>query len=131
MFIHGSRLLSALQEEFQSVYPYLKLVFSIKRNPDDNYELLPEASEHLMRISDISKENLQEFISIDDHTTLNQLMKLFKAEFDISVNFLHFTKAGWVSACDITEATLKELNEQGRICFHSIHNVSVKPDHFL
>jgi hypothetical protein len=131
MLIHGNRLLRELQEEFQAYYPYLKMIFLWKKSPDDKYEILPEASEPFIRIADISRENLQGFISIDDNTRLNQLMNLFKAEFDISVNFLHFTKAGWVSACDIMEAMIKELNEQGRICFHSIHNVYVKPDHLL
>ena len=131
IFIFGDRLLSELQDEFQASYPYLKMVFSWKRGSDNKHEVLPDTRESYITLAEISRKNLKGFITIEDHTILNQLMKLFESEFDLSVSFLHFTESDWISANDVAEATLGELNEQGRISFHRVHNVAVKPDHLL
>ena len=131
VFIHGDRLLSELQEEFQSSYPYLKMSFSWKSADDGSSEILSEEQEPLVRLSEISGKKSHGFIAMEDDSRLEYLIKLFKSDYGISVHFLHYTHAGWVSASDIKAATLGELNEQGRNCFHRIHNVSAKPDNLL
>ena len=131
VFIHGDRLLRELQEEFQASYPYLKMSFSWKSSHDDRSEILSEEQEPLVRLSEISGKNSHAFIAMEDDTRLDHLVKLFQSDFGVSVHFLHYTQAGWVSASNIKAATLGELNEQGRICFHRLHNVSAKPDSIL
>jgi hypothetical protein len=131
VFIHGDRLLSELQEEFQASYPYLKMSFLWKRGHGDQSANLSEDQEPFIRLSEISGKQSHGFIIMEDDTRLDYLVKLFQSDFGISVHFFHFTNAGWVSASNIKVATLGELNEQGRICFHRIHNISAKPDNLL
>jgi hypothetical protein len=131
VFIHGDRLLRELQDEFQASYPYLKMRFLWRRYPDDKNITLSEYQEPYIRLSEISGKKSHGFITMEDDTRVDHLIKLFQSDFGLSVYFFHYTNAGWVSASDIKTATLGELNEQGRICFHRIHNISAKPDNLL
>ena len=131
MLIHGDRLLRELQEEFQSSYPYLKMVFFWKKNKKDTPASLSEDQEVLIRLCEISTKKGQGFIPLEDHTSLHQMTKFFETDFGTDVRVLHFTNAGWVYASDLHQVTLGELNEQGRLAFHSIHNVSANPNHLL
>ena len=131
LLIHPQRLLHELQEEFRAYFPYLKLVFSWKKEGTFTYRILSPEQEYLLRVEDISLIQQNGMIAMEDETILKDIIHDMKSRFGLRIKFLHFSESGWISTYAIRAATLGELNEKGRHSFHILHNVSASAKHLF
>jgi hypothetical protein len=115
LLIHGDRLISEVQEDFNSAYPFLKLEFF--RNGQQK-EVRYAASQKIsrnckLRDSWILKKD-KGIMDISDSMTVLELENAFMDEFGLSVQV--FRKSGniWLETTMTDHWTLKRQSDHGR-----------------
>lgn len=123
LHIHDNRTLRELQEDFISVFPYLRLEFFSK--PHKPGFASPEKNKlnSFLQIVAVRNHHRNGALEVNEHNTAEELEQLLQHEYHLAAQVYHFTKAGWI-VTDVTDkVTLKELNEQGKTAAHEYYNV--------
>jgi hypothetical protein len=123
LHIHDSRTLKELQDDFSSVFPYLRLEFYTRRQRAGQHASSRSLLNPFLQVVTIRRQHRNGAIEIREQMKAKQVEQLLKREYSLPAEVLHYTKAGWLQTEVADEATLQELNEQGRADFHSVHNV--------
>lgn len=116
MFLHISpnRLISDIQKEFNTVFPFLKIEFfnnrSLSRSDYSSKQVIPptrKISDSQLAISDAG-------IEIDQEMKVSELEQLFKDQFSLAVQV--FRKSGnlWLETTMTDNWTLQQQNNHGR-----------------
>jgi hypothetical protein len=113
--IHGDRLISDVQKEFNSAYPFLKLEFFRNGQEKQNmYSAIQRISQHhkLKDCWKVKKDN--GFVDVDESMTVLELENAFMDEFGLSVQV--FRKSGniWLETTMTDHWTLKRQSDHGR-----------------
>jgi hypothetical protein len=123
LHIHDNRTLKELQDDFSSAFPYLRLEFLSKRKRAASVSSVKKLLNPFLQVVTIRHQHRNGAIEIGEHMKVKQVEQLLKKEYCLPAEILHYTKAGWLQADVAGDATLLELNEQGRSDFHVFHNV--------
>jgi hypothetical protein len=124
--INDKRMLREIQLDFSRFYPYLRMEFYENEKSANNPPFDRSHIDPYVRLGNIRNKHHAGALNLMPGTTINSLKTWMKNEFDLYIQVFHYTAWGWVSANNLDMAELEELNEQGRHCFHEIHNVSAQ-----
>jgi len=115
LLIHGDRLISEVQEDFSSAFPFLKLEFF--RNGDHKERISPASlklpGNRKLKDSWVWKKDSGE-LEVDENMTVLDLENAFMNEFGLSVQV--FRKSGniWLETTMTDNWTLKRQSDHGR-----------------
>jgi hypothetical protein len=111
--IDDKRNISEIQEEFNAVFPFLKIEFFKK--PHDTGQISPK-SDMLPSDSSLGKwrtSHNEGDLVVTAETTVDQVEKGFQEKFGISAQVFRKSGAVWLETSATDSWTLKEQNEQG------------------
>lgn len=111
--VDDKRNISEIQEEFNSVFPYLKIEFFKK--PHDAGETSP-LSDMLPSDSTLGKwrtNHNEGDLTITAETKVEEVESAFQEKFGISAQVFRKSGAVWLETSATDAWTLKEQNEQG------------------
>lgn len=113
LHVDDKRNISEIQEEFNSVFPYLKIEFFKK--PHETGEASP-LNEMLPSDSSLGKwrtiHNEGDLV-ISADTTVDAVETMFQEKFGVSAQVFRKSGAVWLETSATDSWTLKEQNEQG------------------
>jgi len=110
--ITPTRLISEVQEEFNALFPYLKLEFFRSRG----YQSGPVANHiipHNRRIGDCQAAITDGTIEINKNMKVKELEKIFKDLFRLNVQVFRRSGNLWLQTTMTDEWTLQNQNEHG------------------
>ncbi len=112
--IAPERLISEIQKDFNSAYPFLKIEFfnnkSFSRSDFSVKQIIP----HNRKLGDNNLSLANGTIEIEDDMKVNELEKLFKDKFNLAVQV--FRKSGnlWLETSMTDNWSLQQQNNHGR-----------------
>ena len=112
--IAPERLISEIQKDFNSAFPFLKIEFfnnkSFSRSDFSVKQIIP----HNRKLSDSNILMQDGVIEIEEDMKVNELEKLFKDKFNLAVQV--FRKSGnlWLETTMTDNWTLQQQNNHGR-----------------
>ena len=127
--ITPSRLISEIQNEFNQIFPFLKLEFfnnkSFERSDFSASQIIPRNRKLSDGQSDIKEDNIE----IEEDMKVSDLENLFKNKFRLAVQV--FRKSGnlWLETTMTDNWTLLQQNNHGRE-ISTNQDGNIKPDDF-
>ncbi|OQP40801.1 hypothetical protein A4H97_14395 [Niastella yeongjuensis] len=122
--IYGERLITDVQNQFASVYPFLKIEFF--KNVDFSKNIYPRQRQiaHSLQLKDawIWKKGEGELL-IDDVMTVSDLENTFKNQFGMAAQVFRRSGNIWLETSITNGWTLKQQNDHGREI-----TISIRPD---
>lgn len=115
ILINDHRKIFAIQEEFNSVFPYLKIEFFSKSHTSSgpaSLKLIKNASKTLGECRTIHTKGK---LTIIPTMTVADLEKAFKDVYGISIQILRKSGKGWLETSVTDGWELKEQNSQGEM----------------
>lgn len=113
LHVDDKRVISSIQEDFNSAFPYLKIEFFKK--PHEAGEASP-LSEMLPSDSTLGKWRTihnEGDLTITAETKVDEVETMFQEKFGISAQVFRKSGAVWLETSATDSWTLKEQNEQG------------------
>lgn len=115
MKIHDMKTIKEIQQEFNQVFPYLKLEFfrhspALKMNGCVNEKLNPE-----LTVGEIRQESRSGFMPIDGIIPVDIFEKKFEETFGLYVQVYRKSFDRWLPTWATDVWTLEEQNNRGRI----------------
>lgn len=111
--IHDYRKISDVQEEFHSVFPYLKLDFSYHPRVQKITSQKRLMLDHLKTLGEFRPLCKNGSISITPHMTVADLEYLFYNNYGLVVQVLRKSGKAWLGTTVTDGWTLEKQNEQG------------------
>lgn len=114
LHIAPNRLISDIQNEFNTVFPFLKIEFfnnkSLFRADFSSKQIIPS----IRKIGDSQLSITDGIIEIDQEMKVSELEKLFRTQFNLAVQV--FRKSGnlWLETTMTDNWTLQQQNNHGR-----------------
>lgn len=110
--ISSNKKIYALQEEFNSVFPYLKIDFFNIMQKGEGFEKkqIKHSSKTLAECSLLTKKSK---IIIDSSMTVNDVEKMFMDVYGISIQICRKSGKVWLETTVTDSWTLEEQNKQG------------------
>ena len=122
--IYGERLITDVQNQFASVYPFLKIEFF--KNVDFSQSLYPRQRQmaHNLQLKDAwtSKKGEGELF-IEDVMTVNDLESSFRNQFGLAAQVFRRSGNIWLETSITNGWTLKQQNDHGREI-----TIGIRPD---
>lgn len=112
--INDQRKIFEIQEEFQLLFPFLKIeFFTLPRGPG-----MPSAKKMMQpvykKLSDCRTLHHNGTITITPHITVTELEQQFNAVYGLSVQVFRKSGRVWLETTATDGWTLKEQNDQGK-----------------
>lgn len=113
--IYGERLITDVQNQFASVYPFLKIEFF--KNVDFSENIYPRQKQiaHSLQLKDAytGKKGEGELL-IDDVMTVTDLESTFRNQFGLAAQVFRRSGNIWLETSITNGWTLKQQNDHGR-----------------
>lgn len=110
--INDKLKISALQHEFNTQFPFLKIEFFIRQPSNgSNRKITIPNTKTLGELNSLKKK---EKITITPQMTVNELEKQFKANYGLSVQVFRKSGRSWLETSVTDNWTLKKQDEEGR-----------------
>lgn len=122
--IDGERLITDVQNQFASVYPFLKLEFF--RNVDFSKNIYPRQKQvaHSLQLKDASTaKKVEGELLIEDVMTVSDLENTFRNRFGLAAQVFRRSGNIWLETSITNGWTLKQQNDHGREI-----TISIRPD---
>jgi hypothetical protein len=112
--IYGERLITDVQSQFASVYPFLKLEFF--KNVDFSKNIYPRQKQvsHSLQLKDASTPKVEGELVIDDVMTVSDLESTFRNRFGLAAQVFRRSGNIWLETSITNGWTLKQQNDHGR-----------------
>lgn len=123
LHIHNNRTLRELQEDFTTAFPYLRIEFYSKPHRRGGVSSEKNKLNPFLQIVAVRSHQRNGAIEVNELNSVETFEQLLQKEYGLPVQVFHFTKAGWIITDVTDKATLKELNEQGKVAAHEHYNV--------
>jgi len=121
LLITGDRLISEVQQDFNSAYPYLKLEFFKNGHVKQKRYAADQKISNTRKLKEAwVKKKESGTLEVDEHMTVQELENVFLEKFGLSVQV--FRKSGniWLETTMTDHWPLKRQNDHGReISTHS------------
>ena len=114
MIIKDSKLISAIQKEFNDKFPFLKIEFYEKKHAIGEGSEKTEKIDPGKIIAEVRSKHNTGDLSINGHLKVKSLEKHFADDYGLSVQV--FRKSGdlWLQTTSTDEWTLSDQNEHGQ-----------------
>jgi hypothetical protein len=119
--IGSNRLISEVQEDFNKVFPYLKLEFfqhKIKLKEQPGFSLNRVLSSN-KRIGDCQGKSMDGLLEINEGMKVSELEKSFRDQFGLYVRVFRHSGNLWLQTTMTNNWTLQKQNEHGRELSHA------------
>ncbi|HMO31433.1 MAG TPA: hypothetical protein PKE63_02700 [Lacibacter sp.] len=123
LHIHDTRTLKELQEDFNFSFPYLRLEFFSRMHRSGLRSSLKRRLNPFLQVATVRSKHRNGALEINGNQKVRDVEQSLQQDYHLPVQIYHFTKAGWLMTDVTDDATLDELNEQGRNTSHELHNV--------
>ncbi len=114
MKVNSSRNLSQIKEEFNSLFPYLKLEFF--KVP--HHDLEPTSKKAMIKsdhlVSEINEFEKEGEINLSGSMTVKELEAIFRDDFGINVQVFRNSGNVWLETSSTDEMTLEAQNDLGK-----------------
>jgi hypothetical protein len=109
--INDHRKIFAIQEEFNSLFPRLKIEFLAKPNTADGpaSEKIRKASK---KIGDCRVQHTSGELTITSGMTASDLKQILSDKYGLSIELFRQLGSGWVETTDNNKLSLQEQNEE-------------------
>ena len=121
---YGERLITDVQNQFASVYPFLKIEFF--KNVDFSRNIYPRQKQiaHSLQLKDASiSKKMEGELLIDDIMTVTDLERTFRSEFGLAAQVFRRSGNIWLETSITNGWTLKQQNDHGREI-----TIGIRPD---
>ncbi len=129
MQINNERSIAEIKEEFNLIFPYLKLEFFTKLHCQGEASLLKFKISSQKKLKEFRKQTTEGDIAISPEMTVADLEQQFRNEFGIGIQVFRKSGGIWLETILTDSWTLFEQNKQGEILNSKIENDS--PENFL
>lgn len=126
--INGSRKLYEIQNDFNAVFPYLKIEFFKAPHKIGESNTKNQLHDLNKAVSDCRMKNAEGFIEFNELTTVGELEARFYDDFGLSAQV--FRKSGnvWLETSATDSWTLRQQNEEGAELSRKIEPARENPD---
>ena len=114
LYIHDNRTLKELQDDFNLAFPYLRLEFFSKPHGKGVASAEKNKLNNYMQLIAVRASHRNSAVEIQEWHSVKEVEQMLQNDYKLPVQIYHFTRAGWIETIVTDEATLKELNEQGK-----------------
>lgn len=112
--IRPNRLISDIQQEFNAMFPFLKIEFFRNKSNRKMEFSSGNIIRHNQKVAEGQAEVTDGAITIEPEMTVKQLEKEFNNEFSLAVQVFRRSGNVWLETTMTDEWTLKHQNEHGR-----------------
>ncbi len=114
MIIHikENTTITDIQNEFESKFPYLKLMFFKKPHHEHEGSAKKDLMSGASKITSAKQHNGK--ITFDENTTVIELEDLFREHFGLNVQVFRKSGRSWIETTVTDNWTLKKQNDQGK-----------------
>jgi hypothetical protein len=112
--IDNNKSIAKIQEEFNSMFPYLKLEFF--KHPHGIHQGTPKKDmlNPSLTLKQFSKKNLHGEFDIKEGMKVSDLEDSFQMLFNLSVQVFRKSAGTWIETSVTDDWTLKQQNDEGR-----------------
>lgn len=114
--ITGRKTIGQIQDEFHTIYPYLKLAFYTQSH--DAYHSSPEnarVTDRDLTVDQLRRTHQKGSIYIDPDMMVWQIERLFETEFGLHAQVLRKSRNHWLQTSQTDDLTLADQNDRGRL----------------
>ncbi len=111
--IRPNRLISDIQKDFNSMFPFLKIEFFKSKGGRQLDYSVNNIIRHNQKIAEGQKELVDGAITIEPEMTVKDLEKNFKDEFSLAVQVFRRSGNVWLETTMTDDWTLRHQNEHG------------------
>ena len=122
--IYGERLITDVQNQFASAYPFLKIEFF--KNVDFSKNIYPRQKQvaHSLQLKDAwTSKKVEGEVLIEDVMTVSDLENTFRNQFGLAAQVFRRSGNIWLETSITNGWTLKQQNDHGREI-----TISIRPD---
>ena len=112
--IDTTKNISSIKEEFNSIFPYLKLEFFKHKHGISNPSPKKDLFESSINLNQITKKYRDGFINITQDIEVGKLERLFQDQFGLSVQVFRKSGSSWLETTFTNDWSLKRQNETGK-----------------
>jgi hypothetical protein len=112
--LQANKTLKEIQSEFSSMFPYLKIEFFLRSTVNGKGTKKEYLSNLHIPLHELTKNHVDDQLTLDENTIVNELEKSFRDRFDLNVQV--FRKSGniWLETTATNNWTLGYQNSQGQ-----------------
>ncbi|HMQ46448.1 MAG TPA: hypothetical protein PKA00_02550 [Saprospiraceae bacterium] len=119
MFIHSDRRITDIQNEFNTIFPGLKIVFYAKKHTAHEGSAQKNEYDPALTLGEIQTKKRTAEIELDDQLTISQFEQIMENEFGLHVQVFRRSKNLWLQTTATDDWTLEVQNRKG---IHSTQN---------
>ena len=129
--ITNLRSINELQQDFNRVYPFLKIEFYKANQDNDNLYKKLSKRQHLVSSLRIKNAGLTKdgTIEINDSMTVGQLENIFRFEFGLAAQVSRKSGILWLETTMTDNWTLQQQNEHGKELSEPLRKYKADEDH--
>ncbi len=113
IMVYAHRKISAVKEEFNTVFPYLKLEFFLKPNLPNSASTLKFLKYDSKTLGEFKEDLLEAEICINPSMTVENLDQKFRDTYGLGVLVYRKSGKAWLETTLTHNWTLEEQNKQG------------------
>jgi hypothetical protein len=112
--IKPDKKLSAIQADFNTVFPFLKLEFF--RHPHKVHGTSPKKDllQSDRKLKDLLKKQSTESLLVTEDMLVSSLEEMFREKYGVSVQIFRKSGRSWLETTLTDDWTLKQQNDQGK-----------------
>jgi hypothetical protein len=111
--INDSRKIFAIQEEFQKMFPYLKLEFFAKPSHVGGVPSKKEIKHPSKTLGECRAVHSSGLLTVTPQTTVGELEQNFRDNFDLAVQVFRKSGSAWIETSSTNGWTLEAENKLG------------------
>lgn len=113
MIIKDSKNIQQIQDEFNELFPGLRIKFYMKAHDHHEYSSIADLFGNDAKIGDIRKVHNEEELSLHPSSTVSQIEKTFKSKYGLNVQIFRKSKENWLQTFATDDWTLEKQNSKG------------------
>jgi hypothetical protein len=113
LIINDSRKIFAIQEEFQKMFPYLKLEFFAKPSHVGGVPSKKEIKHSSKTLGECRAVHTSGLLTVTPQTLVGELEQNFRDNFDLAVQVFRKSGSAWIETSSTDDWTLEHENNTG------------------
>ena len=114
IILHSDRTIGEIKEEFNRVYPFLKIEFFVKKNEPGKSSPGSDEIDPSIELIDVSGVLKEGAIDINPTDTVKEVEQKFQYQYGLPVQIFRKQKGIWLETAITDDLTLQEQNIWGR-----------------
>ncbi len=111
--INDHRKIFSIQEEFNTLFPFLKIIFFAKSNTSGGSSSEKEVTKSSKSLGECRTEHIFGNLTITPNMTVGELTQRFGDEFGLTIGILRKSGTEWVPTTEVNGMSLEAHNLEG------------------